>query len=307
MLKAACLLLFPISVVCFVSLFLAPSPILAQYNFPKIHGTYLKYLSQIEGFSSPQGLWYDSYRDEIYVADTDDHAVKAFAPDGTLQLVIGEREGIQAPLSVAVTKEQDIYVSELHTGEVKIFDFQGKKKGRLNLQDARAGALYLDKRGYLWILDRKWLQVLKLTSEGELQNKFPVSRKTAQSAPTYLALDEARNILVTDGMEKSVTKYDPEGNLITSIENVQGRPEPMFSFPASLAIDWEGRLWVLDGLQQRLKLFDPSLKFLQNIGKYGTDPGQLFFPVAMAIDEKNRRMFVLEKGTGRLQIFVVRN
>ena len=75
-----------------------------------------------------------------------------------------------------------------------------------------------------------------------------------------------------------------------------------FSFPGGISIDEEDRLWIVDTFRHQVKVFKTNGAFLFQFGTFGKGSGQLFFPVDIALDQYGK-IYVLEKGANRLQVF----
>ncbi|MEN8229892.1 MAG: T9SS type A sorting domain-containing protein [Bacteroidota bacterium] len=147
-------------------------------------------------------------------------------------------------------------------------------------------------------------------------------------APLRLASDALGNIYLTDAVGRSISKYDPSGDLLENISLVE--------FPVSLAVNSEGQLFIGDGATGHIFKYDESLgaeefytgteypssmefspdnilyvadsklqevialdlsgNVVQTIGS-----GILDFPTGIAFDGNNKRILVGEhggKGTG---------
>ncbi|UUX34990.1 YIP1 family protein [Fundicoccus culcitae] len=96
----------------------------------------------------------------------------------------------------------------------------------------------------LYIIDSRARQVIILEKDGTLVNQFG---QDVFMTPTGIALDQASNIYVADGIAQRVFKFDPQGNLLQAFE----RPtSPLFGAktpfsPVKLHVDVRGNLYIV--------------------------------------------------------------
>jgi hypothetical protein len=61
----------------------------------------------------------------------------------------------------------------------------------------------------------------------------------------------------------------------------------------------------VDVFNAQVKILKADGSFLFQFGTFGTEPGQFFFPIDIALGEYGR-IYVLEKGANRLQVFEIK-
>jgi len=170
-------------------------------------------------FKNPSGMVYDEQRERLYVADTQNHAVKAFESGGRHLFTIGKR-GLEDgefnfPSYVALDKTGKIYVVDSFNFRVQVFDPDGK---------------YIRKFGKL----------------GDASGAF--------SRPAGIGVDSDGNIHVVDTAFNNFQIFNIEGRLLLWI-GTTGKKPGEFYLPTGLYIDNEDRIYVSDTYNQRVQVF----------------------------------------------------
>ena len=142
-------------------------------------------------------------------------------------------------------------------------------------------------------------ELLVLSAEGELVRTVgPVDYlQKGGEAPGGLTL-------ALSGQGAAVTLFAANGKAGRTFGQHGDESEKNVSFPTGFAVDAKGRLWIADAFQHRLKVFSLQGEFLFNFGWLEEESGGFFFPVDLCFGEEGK-LFVLEKGANRIQIFQV--
>ena len=168
---------------------------------------------------SPSGVAVDS-RGNLYVADTGNHRVQKFSPQGRHLASWGGRGSepgrFESPAGIAVGRGDVVYVSD-GNHRIQSFDASGR-------------------------LLRQWGSRGK--GAGQLE------------APRGLAVDAAGNLYVADSGNDRVQKFDPRGRPLASA-GCPGTGSGQFRRPVSLAFDGEGYLYVVDAGNHRIQKLGP--------------------------------------------------
>ncbi|MGA1795633.1 MAG: NHL repeat-containing protein [bacterium] len=259
--------------------------------------------------SRPQGCCLDPVTSRIYVADTENNRVMVFTTEGTAIGTFYTSRPVERPFDIAIGPDRRIYISQIERHVVEVFDQKGvwqvsipADKG-LSLAPGRMG---FDHKGRLLVNDRKGGALWLMTKEGKILEKLhELKGDTRIILLTGLAVGPTGRIHVTSAQHSPVvTILEPEGTKFLSFGRHGALYDDSFSFPSSLALDSAGRIWVVDAFRHAIKVFDPEGKFLFNVGTFGEEPGRFVYPVDIDAD-RDGRMYVLEKGAGRLQAFSV--
>lgn len=130
-----------------------------------------------------------------------------------------------------------------------------------------------------------------------------------------IALDGKGNLLVIDGNNHRLQRFDPQGRSL-SIWGSQGDGDGQFQFHCvvscsfeappwsvgGVAIDGEGNVYVADSENSRVQKFDREGAFLVKWGEWGAGDGQFYEPAGIAVDGEGN-VYVTDPARGDVQKF----
>lgn len=167
----------------------------------------------------PTGLARDAATGMLFVADTYDHNIKVFGPDGRLARVLGQRgegEGeFNFPTHLALRAGQ-LYITDTLNSRIQVLDLLGN-----------SGWRSFGQRG-LYI--------------GDLVR------------PKGVSVDGEGNVYVVESYYDSLLVFNPEGELLMSIGGT-GTATGRFYLPAGVWVDAQNRVHVADMFNGRVVLF----------------------------------------------------
>jgi DNA-binding beta-propeller fold protein YncE len=170
-------------------------------------------------FKNPSGMVFDDQKDRLYVADTQNHVIKVFTPEGNLLFTIGKRgtaDGeLNFPSYLAVDRNSRLYVMDSFNFRVQIFDHEGK---------------FLKKFGKL----------------GDTSGAF--------SRPNGIGVDSEGHIYVVDSAFCNFQIFNDEGKLLLWVGNSGNKPGE-FYLPTGMYIDKENKIYVADTFNRRVQVF----------------------------------------------------
>jgi len=249
---------------------------------------------------------------------------KTIAPKGTLK----------NPLSVVVFKDKIIATSS-SDAQVKIFSNKGKEMASAQLEnDSYPTSLALHKDGTLFVatknaiykgsvfLNLKNMEKVKIKGDYQplavavhkdtllvfdgLSQKLRILNKVKNKLDDFTEkklslsyvngiISEGDSVYVADSNGRRVVRLDSNGKYKVSLKN--------FSLPRGIAIDSFKRLHVVDTFANTIKVFDQKGKFLFNYGEEGNGSGHVYLPNGIAIDSKQGKVYVADKGNNRIQVW----
>jgi len=211
-------------------------------------------------FNAPEAVLYSPLAGIVYVADSGNHRIQAFGPDGEFLFMwgsVGPEPGqFINPVGLATDADGNVYVADVVNHRVQVFDLQGRFLRTWGEKGSEAG-----------------------------QFKFP----------SGVAVFGDR-VYVTDNLNHRVQVFDLEGNYIAEwgtlcdLRTGEGCADPdgpgplepgdgQLRKPFGIAVDAEGRVFVLDQGNSRVQVFSPEGEFLAKWGSlcalYGEEANEL--------------------------------
>jgi DNA-binding beta-propeller fold protein YncE len=213
----------------------------------------------------------------VYVADTWNHRIQKFDPNGQFQTMwgtFGQGETPQAfwgPRAVAVDTQGRVFVADTGNKRVVVFDGQGNFQNVMGFGGSELGqfdepvGLAVTDEGLVFVADT-WNQRVQVFQWEEAQGEFVYLREwpivgwygqSLENKP-YLAADAAGNIYVSDPEGYRVLVFDSNGRFLTTWGDF-GADNGTFGLVSGIAVDADGNVYVSDGVNQRLMKFPPAV------------------------------------------------
>jgi sugar lactone lactonase YvrE len=246
-------------------------------------------------FYSPEGMAVDS-TDNVYVADTINHRIRKFTPEGVVTTLAGsgtsgyaEGTGTEAkfryPKDVAVDDSAgNVYVADrdnyrirkivISTGEVTTL--AGSTQGYADGTGTEAkfkdpSGVAVDSAGNVYVADMWNHRIRKITPGGVVTTLAGSTDGYADgtgteakfSGPFGVAVDSAGNVYVADQYNHCIRKISPEGVVTTLAGGTEGDVDgtgtaARFSSPYGVAVDSAGNVYVVDQGNHRIRKITPE-------------------------------------------------
>lgn len=142
---------------------------------------------------------------------------------------------------------------------------------------------------YLYVANSGASEVVVLEPSGRVVKVLALekagSQDQARPRPIGLAVTRNGELLVSDGENHRVLRYDRDGRLLQAIgsgkrdSGVEG-----FNTPAGLAVDQMDNIYVVDILNGRVVQLSPDGVFLRQFGRLGDTAGTFSRPKGVAVD-----------------------
>jgi len=246
--------------------------------------------------------------DVIFVADPDAGCVHRYdLHRGRYdRLLPGKDQVLVSPVSLAVTDDGRLYVSDSQLGRVFTMP-----PGGTRLEPFDTGSGLSQPTGLAWdstaemlyVTDTGTQSVKVFAADGKLVREF--GRRGAAPGElnyaTYLWVDGSGQLLVTDSLNFRIQRFELDGSFVSAF-GAHGDLPGHLARPKGIATDSLGHVYVMDGLHNSLQVFNAEGNLLLSIGERGQTAGQFWLPNGLYISRGNR-IYVADSYNKRIQVF----
>jgi len=263
----------------------------------------------------PIGIAVSDDGDRLYVSDYGQSAVFEFDFAKKAVTRIGEGGALAQPNGLALDAAQNLYVVETAKKGISVFDPAGKPLRFITDASVdRPTGIAIDRtRGKIFLADTGHSK-----SKQHLVKVFDLAGKRIGTIghdkgsgegqflfPTYLAIDKAGHLYVTDTLNARVQEFDADGKYLRRFGE-RGSGWGMFDKPKGIALDSFGNLYVVDSGWSNVQIFNPKGQILLFFGGRGPISGMLRNPTGIAIDKENR-IYVGDYINHRVEVYQLVN
>ena len=192
----------------------------------------------------------------IYVADTGNHRIQVFNPDGSFAFgwgSFGEETGqFNEPWSIAIGKDGEVFVSDTWNHRIQVFDAEGK---------------YMTSWGGF------------VSTEGEL------GQQGVFWGPRGVAVNGNGEVLVADTGNKRIQVFKPNGDPVTQFGG-GGLDPGRFDEPTGVAVGPDGSIYVADAWNTRIQKFNNDYQFVKEWPVPGWGDENIFNKPFIAVDSE---------------------
>jgi len=210
----------------------------------------------------PSKLFVDSVMKEIYVTDSGHGRILVYTHDFYPLLCIGESDGIESPIGLAVDPEGSLFVAQSSGSK--------QKRARISVLSPSL----------------KWKK--DIFFEGvEGPNSFnPKNIAISKTGRLYVAGNNFCGVVV-------LNKDGTFSHLLTPVDSL-GKGEEQKATICDVEIDSSGRIYLLSEDMGRIYVYDDKENFLSKFGTKGGSSGKLSRPRGLAVDDLNKRIYVID-------------
>ena len=258
-------------------------------------------------FKNPLGVAVTD-KDEILVADCENHRVQVFDSNGTFLRSFGhkgENAGeFNYPTGIAINKDRNILVSENGNHRVQILSWKGRHlgsfggKGSLDSQLLNPWGLSLDSTGNVIVADTGNKLIKIFTPDGKFIMK--IGGQGSLSSPVH-CVQWGEYFVVSDSTEHCIKVFNREGHFQYKFGK-KGEGDGEFNHPRFLSVTQSKHLLVCDSLNHRIQVFELDGKFVGKFGTNGSKLGEFSQPISVAV-LSNAQIVVSEYNNDRIQKF----
>ena len=212
--------------------------------------------------SYPSKLFVDSVMKEIYVTDSGNGRILIYTHDFYPLLCIGESDGIESPIGLAVDSEGYLFVAQ---------SSGSKQKG------ARISVLSPS---------LKWKKDIFFEGVENLNKFNPKNIAISKSGRLYVAGSNFCGVVV-------LNKDGTFSHLLSPVDSL-GKGEEQKATICDVETDSSGRIYLLSEDMGRIYVYDDKENFLSKFGTKGGSSGKLSRPRGLAVDDLNKRIYVID-------------
>ncbi len=304
----------------------------------------------------PAGLAFDK-SGNLYIADRNNNRVRKVDTRGTITTIAGTgtagfsgdgglatQAQLNLPSGVALDGEGNIFISDRSNNRIRVIDSKGKIRTyagsgndgfsgdnglALKASIDRPFGIVLDRKGNLYIADRRNNRVRKVNTQGIITtvagdggfffmgDNGPAYRASI-AGPTGVVVDDQGTLYIADRNNNRIRAVDSQGMISTIAgtgqQDYNGDSEVArdtnLYLPFGVALNPDGTLLVIDRSHYRIRSIDlkrGSVKTIAGNGKkmFAGDGGPatgatLSFPHGIAVD-KNDNVLISDKGNYRIR------
>jgi DNA-binding beta-propeller fold protein YncE len=276
-------------------------------------------------FINPRGLAV-APNGSIYVADTGNHRIQHFAPDGSFINSwgsFGAGDGVNSapngafnePWSLAIGPDGSVYVADTWNHRVQKFTAEGNFITTWGYGISQTGdpfgfygprGIAVSDEGLVFVTDTGNKRVVVFDSQGEYITQIGSGGFAPGQfdEPVGIAIDEQGRIYVADTWNQRVQILAPDGtgnyNPERSWDIVGWYGTSLNNYPYIAAR--EGRVFVTDPEGYRVLEFTDQGEFVRFWGDYGTTAVDFALPVGIGIDAQGK-IWVVDSANSRVMAF----
>jgi DNA-binding beta-propeller fold protein YncE len=271
----------------------------------------------------------------IYVTDRGNAAVSVFNTAGECQMYWSSKETgkgtLSRPGAISLASDGSLFISEHLCSRVSKFKPDGSweltwgGEGRDEGKFRETGGIRVVDDGTVWVGDIYNRRAQQFNQNGEYLSQIYLPA----AHPTDFILDGQGRLLVLDGLQQIIRRFDQNGNRVADLGKRGGGLGEFAGGPGSIEKDEHGRIWVVSGMPtdgdqgyqgrwnvqeeeaERLTgrrkpllmhVFDTDDTPLFALGEPGHGDGELWHPGVVRLLQ-NDRYVITDPGNWRISIF----
>ena len=304
----------------------------------------------------PAGLAFDK-NGNLYIADRNNHRIRKVDTRGIITTIAGTgtagfsgdggsatQAQLDLPSGIALDSKGNIFLSDRSNNRIRVIDSSGKirtyagsgKDGfrgdngpALKASIDRPFGIALDRKGNLYIADRRNNRVRKVNTQGIITtvagdggyfmmgDNGPAYRASV-AGPTGVVVDDQGTLYIADRENNRIRAVDSQGMISTIVgtgrQDYNGDSEVArdtnLHLPFAVALNPEGKLLVVDRSHYRIRSVDlkrGTVKTIAGNGRkmFAGDGGPatgatLSFPHGIAVDKEDN-VLISDKGNYRIR------
>lgn len=250
----------------------------------------------------------------IYVSDTNHTQIQVFDSKGKFVSKFGKKGSgdgqFQFPYGITGDNKGNIYVSDLYNGKISIFTSEGKfvkyftdDSKNVSFLTSPAGLRIYNNKLYITDIKSNSVNVYSMTGKKLLVINAATSKDDPLNAPNAVAVDDEKDIYVSDTGNHRVVEYDQNGKFIKIINGSKdGKGDSKFVNPRGVGVLSNGTLLMVDNMSHDVYGFDSQGKQKFEFGELGSDNNQFYLPNGLFVDN-NGEIYITDTVNQRIALY----
>jgi len=253
------------------------------------------------GFNAPQGVAISADGNTLYVADTGNGVVQVRNAHSLRPLGVIGQGVLQRPVDLALDAQGHLYVTDLQTNRIAIFDVSQPFARLLTTLDrgfAAPSGIAFDRYQRTYVSNRRNHTIMMLSHD----NPVVLKRAGGQGqgaglflGPGHIAAAPNGMILVADPGNNRLQILSPNLDVVSIVEGGEGY---QLSHPEGFCISPGGQVVVSDTGHQRLLVLNSRFQLLAVLGHPGRGIDGFQRPVGVACH--GNELWVADSGNQRI-------
>ena len=176
------------------------------------------------------------------------------------------------PTSIALDKEENLYISDEWLNRIAIFSKDGEWIGHWGTKGENRGefnqpsGIAFDQDENLFVVDTGNNRVQKYTKDGTIIDEWGTSGSGDGEfdMPWGIEIDKQGDLYIADWRNDRIQKFASNGQFIMKFGS-RGDGEGEFKRPTDVTVDNEGLIYVADWDNDRVQVFDAEAQFITAI------------------------------------------
>jgi predicted membrane-bound mannosyltransferase/DNA-binding beta-propeller fold protein YncE len=276
-------------------------------------------------FERPNGIAIGS-DGSVYVADTGNHRIQQFTPDGqfvaawgknsSVETEAGLPQGFNEPWGVAIAPDGSIYVADTWNHRVQKLDARGNLVhawglfGQYGTGDVTGQSAFYGPRdivvgtdGQVYVTDTGNKRVQVFDADGRFVYQWGGGGvlEGYLDEPVGIAFGPDGAVYVADTWNRRVQVFDQRGNYLRQWP-IRGWDTGLADEKPYLDVDADGYVYVTDPGHYRVLVFDSLGDYVLSFGQYGFDQQSFALPTGIAI-ASDGSIYVADSHGARVLVF----
>lgn len=250
----------------------------------------------------PMGMAW--WRDNLFVADTEDGTVEQYRPDGSLS---ARWTGFRRPIAVAPA-DQGVYVADFLADQVVRLAPDGRILARWGRHGTGPGefdglgGIAVDRQGNVYVSDFYNHRIQRFDADGRFLGQWGGKGRTGGrfQYPTGIAIGDRGAVYVADAFNHRIQVFGPEGEYRRQWGGIGfglgGGWPGWFLLAKEIALDARGDVYVADAFNGRIQKFTPEGELL---AIWDSGDAELRYPSGVAVGPRGT-LYVAEFYANRI-------